>query len=255
MSKTFSDNIIGTTNISNKGSIMKILDYKSPKVLIEFQDEFRYKKWVFYSQFQSGKVSNPYLKNNLGIGYVGVGNYLTTYNGKHTPEYHAWSNMLTRCYSETWQKNYDTYKKCSVCEEWHNFQNFAKWYNENYYEVEGDIMCLDKDILKKGNKLYSPETCVFVPNRINTLFVKKDKNRGEYPIGVSYNKMRKKFATGVSIDHKRVGLGYFKTPMEAFYVYKKHKENYVKKVANEFKDKIPETVYDALMRYEVSLED
>ena len=63
---------------------------------------------------------------------------------------------------------------CSVYEGWHNFQNFAKWYEDNYYEIEEEQMHLDKDILVKGNKVYSPDTCVFVPETINGLFVKSN---------------------------------------------------------------------------------
>ena len=80
-----------------------------------------------------------------------------------------------------------------MTDEWLNFQNFAEWYEKNYYEIPGEIMCLDKDILIKRNKTYSPETCVFVSNRINNLFVKNDYNRGEYPIGVNLYKRTNKY--------------------------------------------------------------
>lgn len=80
--------------------------------------------------------------------------------------------MLERCYSARYQERKPTYKGCSVCDEWLNYQNFAKWYDDNYYEIKGEIMCLDKDILVKGNKIYSPENCVFVPNYINVLFAR-----------------------------------------------------------------------------------
>ena len=87
--------------------------------------------------------------------------------------------MLRRCYDEKLHKKYPTYIDCKVCEEWLNFQNFAKWYYNNYYEIENEKICLDKDILHKGNKIYSPDNCVFVPNNINVLFVKSDKSRGD----------------------------------------------------------------------------
>ena len=96
--------------------------------------------------------------------------------------------MLTRCYSDKYKKKKPTYEDCKVYEELLNFQNFAKWDSENYYEIEGETMCLDKDILVKHNKIYSPETCVYVPNTINVLFTKSDKIRGNTPIGVNEQK-------------------------------------------------------------------
>lgn len=120
-------------------------------------------------------------------------------------------------------------------------------------------MCLDKDILVKGNKIYSPETCVFVPERINTLFIKKDNDRGVIPVGVRRvgNKYRAR-CNYIAIDNKnkRKELGTFDTPEDAFYKgYKLFKEDYIKEMAERYKDKIPENIYKALYRYEVEITD
>lgn len=86
--------------------------------------------------------------------------------------------MLNRCCSGKLHKRESTYINCKVCDEWLNFQNFSEWFKNNYYEVEGQRMELDKDILNKGNKIYSPNTCIFVPHNINNLFTKMIKLEG-----------------------------------------------------------------------------
>ena len=123
-------------------------------------------------------------------------------------------------------------------------------------------MHLDKDILCKGNKIYSPETCIFVPNNINILFVKRDKMRGEYPIGVNYHKQHKKLYVSCGIinkdnKHKQKFLGLFPLdkPFQAFYTYKQFKENYIKQVADEYRDLIPQKLYEAMYSYEVEIND
>ena len=164
--------------------------------------------------------------------------------------------MIERCYSDDIHNKRPTYKECTICNEWLYYSSFKKWYNENYYEIENEKICLDKDILYKGNKIYSPETCVFVPNDINTLFTKHDSKRGDYPIGVTYlnknNKYRArcKYGKGESIY-----LGSFDTPEEAFYEYKEFKEKVIKNIAEKYKNKIPKKLYDAMYRYEVEITD
>ena len=163
--------------------------------------------------------------------------------------------MLARCYDPKYTQKHPTYKQCEVCEEWHNFQNFAQWFENNYYEIDKQVMNLDKDILIKENKIYSPETCVFVPQNINKLFTKRDNNRGNFPVGVSYNKSSKKYKSYCNTDKKQNFLGYYTTPEEAFQAYKQFKENYIKQVADEYKDLIPEKLYNAMYEYEVEIED
>lgn len=134
-------------------------------------------------------------------------------------------------------------------------QNFGKWYDENIYYVENEKMQLDKDVLVKGNKIYSPETCIFVPQRINLLFVKSNLTRGEYPIGTIYNKVNNKFISYLNKNNKQIYLGSYDTSKEAFYKYKQEKEKHIKEIANEYKSKIPQRLYDALYNYQVEITD
>lgn len=95
--------------------------------------------------------------------------------------YSCWVSMLERCYSEKFHKNHPTYKDCYVCDEWLIFSNFKSWMETQDYEGKA----LDKDLLVYQNKVYSPETCVFIPKELNSFLVKNDVNRGDLPIGVT----------------------------------------------------------------------
>ena len=120
-------------------------------------------------------------------------------------------------------------------------------------------MCLDKDIHQKGNKIYAPDKYIFVPERINTLFVKSNAIRGDCPIGVHYYKDRSKYIAycNIIINNKeeKVFLGYYNTSEEAFKVYKEFKEAYIKQVAEEYKNKIPSILYEAMYRWEIEITD
>ena len=249
---------VGEIGYNNFGTKMIIIKYvKSKEIYVEFQDEHKFIKRASYDNFKIGNVKNPYDKKFFGVGYFGEGKYKSRINKEYTKEYGIWKAMLERCYSKEKRYKNPTYEDCTVCKEWHNFQNFAKWYEENYYEIEGEKMCLDKDILVKGNKIYSPSTCIFVPERINTLFCKSKKSRGDLPIGVRWNKSKGKFETNISIDNKQTYLGSFNTIEEAFQCYKTFKENYIKQVADDYYSQklIPKKLYDAMYRYEVEITD
>lgn len=190
-----------------------------------------------------------------GKGYLGIGSYT-----KDDIQFRYWKHMLERCYSKTYTDKNTTYKECIVCEEWLCYQNFAKWFYENYYSIKGQAMDLDKDILYKDNKVYSPQTCIFVPHRINALFIKSNATRGDYPIGVSLKKSTGKFESRCRIfecgKSKIKHIGYFNTPKEAFYDgYKIFKEQYIKQVAEENKDEIPYDLYEAMYNYVVDIND
>ena len=153
---------------------MKIIAYRSNMDIdIEFLDRFHYiKQHQTYSNFKTGGVKNPYDVTVNGIGYIGVGKYKTTRDDnpkRHTDEYNTWVTMLYRCYCDE-----DTvyFKESSVCKEWLCYQNFAEWYSQNKYEVKVRLH-LDKDILFPGNKIYAPDKCILIPQRINMLFMNK----------------------------------------------------------------------------------
>jgi len=172
-------------------------------------------------------------------------------NKKTFKFYRTWSNMLERCYDEKYTKKHPTYKKCTVCEEWRDLSGFKQWFDENYI----DGWHLDKDILIKGNKVYSPNTCCFVPQEINKLFEKSNGIRGIYPIGVRLNKKKNKFEAYISKKNKFISLGLYSNVNDAFLSYKKEKEEYIKELANKYKGQLPSNVYNVLINYEVDIND
>jgi len=166
--------------------------------------------------------------------------------------------MFKRCYSEEYLTRKPAYRGCTVCEEWHNFQNFAKWYDENYYEILNEKMQLDKDILYKGNKIYSPNNCIFTPQRINELFKINKSVRGDTYIGVNKNRNingYKYIAICNNENGKSTILKYTNDEYDAFLAYKNFKENTIKSIANKYKDKIPNKLYNAMMNYIVEITD
>lgn len=239
----------GEEHITNEGYKITIKEYRGCMDLtVIFENG--YERVCTYNHVKTKNISNPYHKSVFGIGYYGVGKHKAKINYKNTRCYQTWVNIIERCYSEKRQEKQPTYKGCSVAEEWHNFQNFAEWFENNYRES----FHLDKDILQKGNKVYSPNTCCFVPQEINGLLVKNNINRGEYPIGMSLHKKSNR----VRVTHKRIGRIYTKTYdtiEESFQAYKETKEAYIKEVINKWEGKIDPKVYQALYNYQVEITD
>mgnify|MGYP002598415161 CR=1 FL=1 len=252
----------GEIGINNFGSKMIITKYRGALDIDVYFSEYDWTaKGVRYNNFKKGNVKCPYEKRVFGVGYLGEGKYKIKENGKKTKCYNTWNNMLQRCYDTKYHERESTYIDCEVVKEWHNYTNFGDWFIDNYYEIEREKMALDKDILNKGNKIYNPENCVFVPERINTLFIKCDKTRGGYPIGVSYNKGDKKFQAYCRIydfkenKSKNKHLGLYDTKELAFEEYKQFKEKYIKEVADYYKNLIPDKLYQALYNYKVEIND
>lgn len=159
--------------------------------------------------------------------------------------YIAWRAMIMRCEDKSYKQKYPTYGGCSICEEWHSFANFKQWFDEHYVER----WALDKDILVKGNKVYSPDTCCFVPTEINSAFTTNKKNRGDCLIGVM--KYGDKF---VSTNHREF-LGIFDTQEKAFAKYKEYKENRLKELAYKYKSQLEPIAFNAICNYKIEAND
>lgn len=245
----------GEVGVSSQGEKMVIVRYgNKADIDVQFEDgtivEHRE-----YGHFKKGNIKNPYFPSVHGIGFIGIGKFKPCdENGKITKCYKTWEHMLERCYCSKFQEKNPTYKGCRVCEEWWNFQKFAEWYYEHYYEFgNNQLMALDKDILHKGNKIYSPYNCVFTPQCINNLFIKNNKIRGNFPIGI--NKVKDKFVARLNKGNEPIRLGTYDTVEEAFLAYKQAKEQYIKETAEEYKLLIPHELYQALMNYKVEIDD
>ena len=176
-----------------------------------------YLKKATANNIRKGSVSNPYFPTAYGIGYIGEGRWS---GGNNKLEYGAWRHMLARCYSSecSW------YDVCTVSSEWHNFQNFAEWYAEEY--VKG--WELDKDIL--SGKVYSRDTCFIVPREVNTALIGvRDKNSG-----VHYDRSRRKFQSYADVGGERIRLGRFTTFDEAKTARNIVKSDYLITLANRY---------------------
>ena len=257
---------LGKENYNNQGCLMIVIkDNGYNDITVEFQDKYKTHIDTRYDHFKHGDIINPYYPNVFGIGIVG-NKYPAKINGKHTKEYKAWHDVIGRSYGDKPKNKRPTYKNVVCCDEWLLFENFYEWLHKqkNFDKwLNGNKWAIDKDILIKGNKIYSPDTCCLVPLNVNGLFVKSDSSRGKYSIGVYFHKRLNKFCAQISKISKESSkkqqdfLGYYDTPEQAFLVYKKEKESYIKQVAQEEYDKgnITKQCYEAMMNYEVEITD
>ena len=250
----------GEIGYNNFGSKMVIVEYRKWDDIDVYFPEY---DWIFkntrYNSFKKGNIKCPYEPRVYDVGCLGEGEYKTFENGKRTDRYEIWYGMLKRCYNPKYQEKEPTYKGCKVEDYLLNFQNMGEWIDENYYEVPGEVMCLDKDILYKGNKIYSRETCIFVPQRINSLFTKRDNARGKNPIGASDSPSGNYQVYCNNGYGKNIYLGTYSTKEGAFQVYKQYKEKVIKETIDSYEGIIPEPYYSrlktAMYNYKVEIDD
>lgn len=197
------------------------------------------------------RYRDPFVPTVFGKGYLGDSYRVVP---ARSPVYRSWKGMLERCFDRKLKLKYPTYADTYCCEDWLHLTEFKIWFDQNYIENYE----LDKDILVKDNKVYSPETCCFVPPALNKLLTKSNKSRGKYPIGVQFHVRVRKFTSQVNDGNgKLVHLGYFEDEESTFLAYKNAKELIIKKKSLEyFQDgKLSENVYNALLNYEVNKYD
>ena len=203
-------------------------------------------------EYLEKQADNSY-KLVCGVGVNDLPN-LTRINGKQGKDYQLWRDMLRRSFSDVSDFARSAYKDVTCCDEWLIFSSFINDIREKS-GYGNDGWHLDKDILIKGNKIYSRDTVCFVPKEINNLLTKNNKNRGGLPIGVYFQKERSSFASMISINGKQKRLGCYKNPIDAFNAYKREKERFIKIKAEEYKDTLDPIVFDALIKYEVDIND
>lgn len=242
-------NLVGQIFKTNRyGFVEVIYAYHSKNIKVKFINT-GYISTVWYKLLKKGQVVDPTAPRIQGIACVGIGKYSPKKNRK---AYATWYDILRRVPKTVNCDNYlPSYSECEVCQEWLNFQNFAEWFEANYkpnFEI-------DKDLLYKYNKLYSPQTCCMIPKELN-LFIIKRTNERNLAIGVEksnspgyISRCRNPF------KKKSVFLGYYKTEVEAFDAYKQYKEQLFKLMAAKYKGVVSERVYKALIEYEVLITD
>ena len=245
---------VGKVCKSKSSGDFKIVKYNDSKnVEIQFLNT-GFKTTVPLWSIEIGKVKDRYLPSVFGVGIVGT-KYPAYEYGVATKEYYLWYSMLRRCYSANYKKKQPTYVGCKCSENFKSYEYFYEWCHKQI-GFSNQSWHLDKDLLVKGNKVYSEDSCVFIPSEINLLLTKCEASRGEHLIGVSWNSRDKAFKARVNRNKgKQEYLGYFKTEIEAFNAYKIAKEAFVKEQANKWKSQIDDRAYEALMNYEVEITD
>lgn len=198
---------------------------------------------------RSGVVGNPMEPTIAGIGCIGQGKY---HSGSHKKLFEKWYSIFRRIYLEAYKPSNRSYHNATICDEWHNFQNFAEWMDAQGADPSWH---LDKDLLVKGNTVYSPSTCIFLPAEINMFFTKRKMLRGPNPIGVSMCKKSCKYYCQWTKGGVAQYVGSYATLEAAFEAYKKVKEAYAKELAAKWQSQIDLRAYEALMNYTVEITD
>ena len=249
---------VGRVFKSKSSGDFKVLKYNDSKnVEVQFVNT-GYHKVAEMKEVRNGSIKDPYSPSVFGVGILGT-KYPSKVNSRNTKEYDLWCNMLRRCYSDTCKKKHPTYEDCEVSDDFKSYEYFYEWCHKQIgfdNDGNGNPFHLDKDLLIKGNKVYSEDSCIFIPKEINLLLTKSTASRGEHLIGVYWSKTNKAFRARVN---KNKGasehLGYYKTELEAFNAYKQAKESFVKEQANKWIGKIGDRAYEALMNYTVEITD
>lgn len=254
--QTRNKELIGQVFNTKHGGKCKVLSVLNRKnIIVKFDNG--HEATCSYQNLLKGKVLNPFYPKVYGVGFIGVGKYLTKQNGKITEYYESWRGALRRSYDKKFHKKCATYVGCSVDSRWHNYQDFCAWADK---QVFFSGYKLDKDLLVRGNKIYGPDTCVYLPNELNCIISMHYTPRKNVPNGVSkvWNpKARKTWVANVSrrgdkSKSKVHCVGYFSTAEEASEAYIKAKKAYIKERTDTYKDKISEAAYAALIAWDIS---
>ena len=250
---TTREKYVGKVFPSNNYGNFEILEYNAVNdVKIRFL-ETGFTDTVFVDQVRTRRVRDYMKPLIVGKGIIGA--KLTTEESKHKA-YKNWCRILNRCYDEKQRAKHPTYLGCSVSEFFLTYTNFRDWYVKQKNWDNPDFV-LDKDLLSpKDNKVYSEETCVFIPKEVNSLLTTTKAKRGDLPIGVCKPRKGKTgFRACICKNGKNHELGYYDNEIEAFLVYKAARENYLKEKADKWKDFLDVKAYNALMNYQVEITD
>lgn len=234
---------------------MRIEKYENTNnIMVKFLDEYNAIVHSEYRAFKNKTVKNPYFPSIFNKGIIG-----NKYNS-YTKEYKKWHAMLCRCFDDRHKNRYIAYKDVTCCEEWLLFENFYEWlHKQENFEIwiQDSTAEIDKDILCKGNKIYSPKTCCLVPRIVNNVFINRARDRGDYPVGVTKHEDKYRARCDNPLTGIRKHIGVYDTPENAFLAYKEYKEKLIKQIADiEFsKHTISQKCYDAMYNYEIEITD
>lgn len=240
------DYYVGSKHQNHHGSEFIILEDKTDSVYIQWCDSFKYREEIPKHLLPKAFFRNPYAPSVKGVGYRGVGPHIASIHGVSTSVDKCWRNLITRTSCEKHKLSHPYHSENSICEDWKCFQTFGDWHIDHYrpgYEI-------DKDLLIRDNRHYSPETCVFLPKELNTLIMRGKTGRGEQPPGVFLDKNGYYIAKACGVF-----LGSYGNPDAAFMAYKVYKEKRAKELSFHYKSRLDPRAFDALQEYTVSIDD
>ena len=227
------DMTVGSVHKTNEGGKAIVVEYiNSFNVVVMFQGyDATDTVTVQTSALRAGSVKNPMHPSMRGVGYIGIGDYVSRCEtldgsiGQPAPVYRAWGSMMNRAYSQEFKTEHPTYTNVTVCSEWHNFQTFAAWYcRQHGMNPEATDYHLDKDLLVKGNRIYSPSTCCLIPAAINAMvhsLIHVDLDSDDtYGLPHGVQQCAEGFYVKVSMNGQAHYLHGFKTPHSASRAYK-----------------------------------
>lgn len=252
---------VGQRFVTKSGWVGEVIEYHAhDNVVVQWEDGS--KQRIRSKEVVTGSVKPLNQPSVEGIGYFGIGRFVpwSYKDGEKAPKelYGYWVRMFSRCYNpfELDKPRNRNYRDVTIDPLFHCFQRFAEWAIAHGHYKEG--WQLDKDLLGDG-KIYSPNSCTFLPAEINSFL--SEKQTGGYQRGV--NIIKPKAGTNARVGyiarvHTGIGreyLGFFKTSLEAHLAYKAAKEDYAKVLAEKYKDVLDSRAYTALANYEVHIDD
>jgi len=224
---------------------MTIVKYIDPKH-IEVKFDSGYITETSYAHFVEGSVKDLLEPTVCGVGYVGGKKYSRS---KDSRAYSSWMHMIWRCYGDNGQDL--SYKDCVVCEEWKNFQVYAQWFYDNYYEVPGCLMSVDKDLISQNSRTYSPSTCCILPDCINSMIItqpRKQKQSQYYGV-LYYSNKRSPYGVNYYTKEGYKRKKMFRTEHDAYDFFVVEIENRIKAKAQEIKQYLPTKIFEAIMAF------
>lgn len=243
---------VGMTGKVKYGETYVVLELKGSKSLIKFLGSGTIMNTT-NRQIKSNQIKDP-----VASLYTGVINDVSP-DDKESKSHVKWRSMISRVYSEKALLKRPTYKNTTVCDEWKTYSNFKVWFDANY--IEG--YHLDKDIKVLNANVYSPDTCIFLPQELNSITCVSDRIRGDLPLGVSpCDSIKNPYKAdiryrGSNGERIRKYIGCYPTKEDAFHAYREFKLNVIAEKAWRYfnEGKITEEVRDLILKYDFSIED
>lgn len=241
---TIKQEILGQELVSVYGKRISVVDVKDiNNITVEFADGEQ--RQVTYTQFKCKRLAQADDRVVHGIGYLGVGPY-KKYDeaGKETKVHARWRRLLTRGYSEVHANMLRVKQDMSVHPDWHCFQTFAEWDARNYYQVQRSTSVLTNNLIVRDATEFGPDTCLYIPHKLNqVLLLKRPKQHTDLPRGVQWRNGE------YTAKYRHEELGTYPTIEEAYTAYKLARKAYISTLVEEYKEELPTSVYEALLRY------